>query len=106
MPLRSSGGSSRGTFVEQSGTGTGFLLVLRFPLPILILPAASYSLINLSSMQYSPNADSIVKEQTNVIVHSQYASIEAFSIVRVYIKQHELSLASLQQQKERKHPLS
>jgi hypothetical protein len=27
----------------QSGTGTGFLQVLRFPMPILILPIAPYS---------------------------------------------------------------
>jgi hypothetical protein len=28
---------------EQSGTGTGFLRVLRFPLPILIPPTAQHS---------------------------------------------------------------
>jgi hypothetical protein len=34
---------------RQSGTGTGFLRVLRFPLPILIPPTAPDSLIILSS---------------------------------------------------------
>jgi hypothetical protein len=30
-------------FGEQTGTGTAFLLVLRFPLPVLIPPTAQYS---------------------------------------------------------------
>jgi hypothetical protein len=34
---------------RQSGTGAGFLRVLRFPLPLLILPTDPNSLIVLSS---------------------------------------------------------
>jgi hypothetical protein len=34
---------SRGICVGQSGTGEGFLRVLRFPLPILIPPTAPHS---------------------------------------------------------------
>jgi hypothetical protein len=96
----------RGIFVKQSGTGIAFLLVLRFPLPIPIQPAAPHSFIILSSMQYSPDADSVVKEQTSLIVHSRFTSIEVFAIVRVYTRLHKLSLTPLQQQKERKHLLS
>jgi hypothetical protein len=40
---------SCGNCGEQSGTGAGFLRVLRFPLPILILLTAPCSLIILSS---------------------------------------------------------
>jgi hypothetical protein len=40
---------SRGIFGGQRGFETGFFTVLQFPLPILIPPAASHSLIILSS---------------------------------------------------------
>jgi hypothetical protein len=39
----------RGIFGEQNGIETAFLAVLQFPLPIHIQPAASHSLIILSS---------------------------------------------------------
>jgi hypothetical protein len=44
----------------RSGTGTGFLQVLQFPLPILI-PTAPHPLIILSVMLYSLNPDSVIK---------------------------------------------
>jgi hypothetical protein len=47
----------------KNGTGAGFLLVLRFPLPILIPPIAPYSLIILSPTLYCLDTDNVVKEQ-------------------------------------------
>jgi hypothetical protein len=44
-----------------SGTGAGFLRVLRFPLPILIPPTAPYSLIILSPALYSLDTHGAVK---------------------------------------------
>jgi hypothetical protein len=48
----------------QSGSGTCFLRVFRFPLPIFIPPTFQYSLIILSSTLYSPDTDSVVKQLT------------------------------------------
>jgi hypothetical protein len=48
----------------QNGALAGFLLVLQFPMPILIPPIASYSLISLSSRLQSLHilgTDSVVK---------------------------------------------
>jgi hypothetical protein len=45
----------------HSVAGAGFLQVLRFPLPILILPNSPYILIILSWTLYSPYTESIFK---------------------------------------------
>jgi hypothetical protein len=52
---------SSGICGGQSGTGANFLQVLQFPLPILILPTASYSLIILSSMPHSLHSGNAMK---------------------------------------------
>jgi hypothetical protein len=65
MSLVQSHFRSRGILDEQSGTGGSFFPVLPFPLPILILPSAPYSVITVSSMQYSPGTANLVSKQTN-----------------------------------------
>jgi hypothetical protein len=45
---------------KKNGTGAGFHIVLRLPLPILIPSTAPRSLITLSSTPYSLDTDSVV----------------------------------------------
>jgi hypothetical protein len=49
-------------FVDGSDTEAGFLRVLRFPLPILIPPAASYPLMSPFSTLHSLYTDGLVGE--------------------------------------------
>jgi hypothetical protein len=49
---------------KRNSSGTGFLLALLFPLPILIPPAAPYSPVMLPLTLYSPNTKNVVKKQT------------------------------------------
>jgi hypothetical protein len=51
---------SYGICCGPSGTGVG-VLVLRFPLPILIPPAAPHSLFVLPATLYSLNTDIVIK---------------------------------------------
>jgi hypothetical protein len=47
----------------QTTTGAGYLVELRFSLPILTLQNTPHTLIILSSTAYSPGTDSIVSDQ-------------------------------------------
>jgi hypothetical protein len=74
FPLRQLGFDPRscGICGGQNGTEAGFLQELLFALPIIIPPAAPYSLIILSPTLYSLDTEGVVKQQILKVTNSIY----------------------------------